>query len=36
MRFIRGSCQLLEAAMTLASKNQFFDQGFHTVAVPAN
>jgi hypothetical protein len=36
MRFMRGSCQLLEEAMTLASTNQFFEQGFHTFAVQAN
>jgi hypothetical protein len=33
MRFMRGSCQLVEEAMTFVSTNQFFEQGFHTVAV---
>ena len=33
MRFMRGSCQLVEEAMTFVSTHQTFDQGFHTVAV---
>jgi hypothetical protein len=36
MRFMRGSCQLLEEAMTFASTHQTFEQGFHTFAVQAN